>query len=383
MMNTITKLATRCVAVAAIWSAFPAAIAAAPEALALPLDGQAFTAHSLAFSPDGSRVCVAGVDTDDMGVSVTRLLLADRTGRKLVWEKTVPVPDGLAGLDPVQCVVGADRVYLLANAATSSSPPQSQSRAYVYVFDLRGTALASRQVDVPGQSRYGYAMGESPSGLKLVGYTRDQDGDTERYATYTVTLDGRLAPVGAPLLRKNGAYTPPLGARIVGDSVYLAGRFFPATVARTATSEYMASRLRTDGGYTWSVRTPAVKRTSVNIAVADDGTSYLLGYSGETTSLVAVAADGKAAAPLTYASEYCEPAAVARQGTSVVAVRERCKGSGSVLVSIDPVAGREHVVKPVPGEPMYFTATGAGLWAILARDAKGRVFLYSGSGGAF
>jgi hypothetical protein len=250
----------------------------------------------------------------------------------------------------------------------------------VFAFGLRGDQIASRRLDIPGRSWYGYVMNDVSDGLKVAGYIRDQEREAERYATYTVTLDAKLQQRGAPLLRKNGAYTYPLGARIVGDSVYMSGRFLPATVPEDYISAYAASRLRTDGGYIWSVRTPPIERTSVRIAVMADGTSYALGYSGNTTTLTIVTPDGKAPSPLTYPSTFCLPRAIARYGNGIVAVRERCKGKGNALVSIDPVAGTEQLVRSVRDEPMYVATKGSS-WAVLARDKDGKVYLYSAADG--
>lgn len=357
-----------------------AAVLVPPVRLQLPLDGRAFVASSIEFDSTGKHICIAGSDLDDLGASTTRLLIVDLASETVLWQKSVPVPDQLATLDPVQCVVNQDRVFLLANAETSPSPPLAQSRAYVFGFDIRGSQIASRRLDVLGRSWYGYAMRDTAGDLKVAGYIRDQDGDTERYATYTVSLDTWLRQRGTPLLRKNGAYSSPLGARIVGDSIFLFGRFYPALVSKDYLGEYSASRLRTAGGYVWSTRPAPVDRTSGRIAVADDGTSYSLGYHAETTTLTTVTPDGKARAPLAYLSALCQPLAVARYGKGILAVREPCKGKGNALVSIDLATGKEQLLTSVRDEPMY-VATKGSLWAVLARDKDGAVFLYSAPAG--
>jgi hypothetical protein len=282
-------------------------------------------------------------------------------------------------------VVGTDRVYLLANADTSLSPPQAQTEAHVIAFDMRGNRVASTRVAVSDDrhgytSEYGYAMSEVTNGLNVAGYTRDQDGNAERYATYTVTLDVTLQPRGSALVRKNGAYTYPPSARMVGDSIYLAGRFFKANVSKNDLGEFAASRLRIGGGYVWSTRTVLTERMDFSLVVVDDGTSYSLGHSNGTTMLTAVSPDGKASAPLSYPSAYCDTRAIARYGKGIVAVREPCSGRGNTLVLIDTTTGKEQQVKSISDEPLY-VASKNSLWAVLARDKNGKLYLYSAFAG--
>ena len=379
-MTTAKKYLRTAIGAASFCLAAHAAGAGAPEKLALPLNGRTFDTTSIAFSGDGARICIGGADTNDMGESTVHLVLVDLAQRAVAWQKTISAPDGLALLDPVQCVAGSDRVYLLANAETSPSPALAQSRIYVYAFDLQGNRIAVAPLEIPAQSRYGYRIAETPDGLKVVGYMRDQDEDTERYGTFTMLLDRGLRPRGAPLFRKNGAYVLPPGARIVSDSVFLTGRFFPATVKKTDAGEYMTSRLRLDGGYIWSTRLSSATRLGVSAFVGDDGTNYSIGYMADKTMLAIVTRDGKALPPLAYPSPYCRSKALVRYHADLVAVRERCDAKGRALVSIDTATGNEHVIKPVADEPMYLAAKG-DLWALLARDKKGHAFLYTAENG--
>lgn len=371
-------------ALCAIVGAAPAAAAVTRLALQPPAAGQTFSAYSIEFSTDGERICIAGTDYDDMGVSTTRLLLIDHAHNKVAWQTTVPVPDGLDNLVPVQCLVDADRVYLLANAGTSSSPPQSRTVAYAIGFDARGRQHALKRLNPPAADRnssaYGYAMGKTADGVTVAGYTLESDAGTERYATYTVALNATLDPVGAPVVRKNGAYTYPPHARIVGDSVYVAGRFFGATVAKEALGAFAASRVRLDGGYIWSTPTVPTELQGMQTGVADDGASYTIGYGGGKTVMVVVNRDGKATAPISYASTYCRTKALARAGKTLLAVREPCAGAGKALVAIDVDLHRERPLKSIPDEALYVAARGT-LAVVLARDKGGKLFLYTATAG--
>lgn len=355
----------------------PAAMAAEPVKLALqlPLKGKKFSAYSMEFSPNSERACMAGTDYDEMGDSTGRLMLLDLAHPNVAWQKTVAPPDGFAKLIPVQCLVTTDRVYLLANVDTSASPPQAHTFAYVFAFDVYGKQLATTQVKVAGSNKYSYAMAETAGGISVVGYSQDGDAGSERYATYTVTLDAALQQSGAALVRKNGAYTGQIGARIVGDSVYLSGRFYGATASKEDLGKSAASRLRMAGGYAWSTPTGLKEGADVYLGAGGDGTSYAVSYDNTGTTLHRVTPDGKALPGMTFSSVYCETESLASYGNSVLAVRDRCAGKGSALMAIDVNTGKEKVVSSLPGEPLFVATKGSG-WATVLRDKQGRLSLY-------
>jgi hypothetical protein len=351
--------------------------------LGLPLQGKKFSIKSVAFSAGRERLCIAGDDYDEMGKSTARVLLIDRADKAVRWQKTVAVPEGLATLFPVQCLVGKNRVYLLANADTSLSPPQARTQTHVFAFDMHGKQTAARRLEIAGMQRqgytseYGYALNEAADGMRVAGYTRDQDGDVERYATYTMTLDAALAPRGLPVVRMNGAYTYPPSARIVGESVYLAGRFFKGATSTSDLGSFSASRLKVAGGYIWSTPMALGERMNFHFAVADDGSAYALGHKDGTTTLTVVTRDGKAQAPLAYVSAYCRTKAIARYDGGIVAVRTPCAGRGrAALVWIDVKTGRERQLKLVPDEPLEVEANGNAL-AVVAAGRDGALYLYS------
>ena len=393
MLMTRTKTILSCVAgVLALIAAAQAVVPAAPAAparlaLGLPLPEKEFSVSSLAFSAGSERICIAGTDYDEMGKSTARVLLIDRATQAVAWQRTVAVPADLATLVPVQCLVGKDRVVLLANADTSLSPPQARTQTHVFAFDMHGKQTAARRLEIAGMERqgykseYGYTLGEAADGLRVAGYTRDQDGKAERYATYTMLLDAALAPRGLPVVRKNGAYTYPFIARIVGDSLYLAGRFFKASVTTNDLGSFSASRLNVAGGYVWSTPTAFTERMHVRVAIADDGTAYALGYEDGTTTLTVVTRDGKAQTPVAYASAYCRTNAMARHDGGIVAIRTPCAGKGKALVWIDVKTGKERQLKLVPGEPLYVESKGPAL-AVVARGKDGKLYLYSMAAGA-
>lgn len=350
--------------------------------LHLPLPGKEFNVTTMEFSAGGERVCIAGDDYDEMGTSAARVLLVDRARNSVIWQTAVAVPADFARLFPVQCIVGNDRVYFLANADTSLSPPQAHTYTYVIAFDMRGKQVASVQLPLAGESRYGYAMDETADGLSVVGYTDDRDEGVEHYATYTVNLDRMLQVRGAPVVRKNGAYVPPLAARIIGDSVFLTGRFFAGTVSKNYLGQFSASKLRSAGGYTWS--TPSDIRESMHpqFAISDDGNTYTFGYERGTTILSGTAPDGKQQPVVKYLSAYCRTLSVAHRGNRILAVRRPCTGKGNALLSIDLAAAKETEIRAIEDEPVYVVSKGTA-WAVMGRDKTGKLYIYPSMAGEF
>jgi hypothetical protein len=376
MKRTLTTI----IACMPFFTAACTASAASPARLAIPLDGKTFETHDMALSASGEHICIAGNDNDEMGASAPRLVLVDRARQASLWKKTIALPDGFATAYPVQCLVGNDRVYLLTNDGTSLSPTQTNSSTYLYVFDLRGTPLASTRLAVPGQNQYGHTMNATTDGVTVAGYTMDVDDKSEHYASFTLTLDALLHARGAPVVRKNGAYASPVGARLVGDSLYITGAFFPSTVEKDSLGKFMASRLKTAAGYVWSTPVIPVAEGDVHFAVADDGTSYALSVGTDTTTLALVTPDGKTHAPLTHHGAYCSAGAIARYEDGIAAILKPCKGKDNQLVTIALGTGKRTLVQAIPDEPLH-VASRNDLWTVLARDRKGKVYLYSGTAG--
>lgn len=353
---------------------------ATPNRIALSINGKSFHAYDMAFSSDGNRVCITGKDINEMGASAPHLILVDRAQRAALWQTAIALPESVATAYPVQCLIGKDRVYLLTNDDTSLSPSESTSSSHLYAFDLHGNPLASTRLAVPGKSQYGYTIAETSDGVTVAGYTMDADEKNEHYATFTLFLDTRLQSRGIPLQRRNGAFTSPFSARLVDDSLYITGTFFPATVPINSVGGFKASRVKATGGYVWSTTVAHVEDVDVRFTVVPDGTSYAFSVGADSTTLSTVGPDGKARAPLTQRGTYCSVGSLARHGDGVAAVLKPCKGKPNQLVMIFPSTGKETFVKSLPDEPLY-VATKDELWGVLSRDAKGKTYLTTGVNG--
>lgn len=353
---------------------------ATPVRIALSMNGKSFHTYDMAFSADGDQVCITGKDINEMGTSAPNLMLIDRAHQATLWQKAIALPDGVATAYPVQCLIGKDRVYLLTNDDTSLSPPESTSSVHLYAFDLHGNRLASTRLAVPGRSQYGYAVAETSDGVTVAGYTMDADEKNEHYATFTLFLDKRLQTRGNPLQRRNGAFASPFSARLVDDSLYITGTFFPATVPANSVSGFKASRVKATGGYVWSTTVAHVEDVDVRFTVAPDGTSYAFSVGPDSTTLSAIGPDGKARPPLTLRGTYCSVGSLARYGDGVAAVLKPCKGKPNQLVTLFPSTGKETFVKTLPDEPLYVATTDV-LWGVLSRDTRGKAYLSTGTNG--
>jgi len=349
--------------------------------LRLPLAAKDLMPRAIEFSANGAQACLAASSVGaDSGRTRGGIVLIDRAANKVVWEKSLPAPDGYADIFPVQCVFSGDAVYLLANVNTKSQQSLNQSLAYVYRFDVAGKQTGYVRLAPGGREQYGYAIGAAPNGVTVAGYTKDEDSENEYYAVFTQALDAALKPATASV-RKTGAFDPGAAARFVGDSLYIGGNFSPAKLPKNdLADDYAAARLKLAGGYLWSVRPQPAKQRENRSAVGADGAVYALGYVKGTSTLATVGADGKAGPPVSYASKYCETAALAPYGGALLAVREMCRGQGkeSALLRIDPAARQEQVLSWFPEAPVYVAASGAA-WAAVARDSGGKLVFYSGS----
>lgn len=270
--------------VCASWAVVAAAGAASIEVL-LQVKGNLFQPTAMAFSADGEQVCMAGADSTEMGTQGGRVMLIDVARKTLTWQKKVALPETYVNISVVQCLIADKRVYVLANVMTHLSPPLSQTMTYLYLFDAKGQQVARRELDSPARDQVAYAMGVTGDGIQVAGYLKDEDQDFEYYSAFTQSLDKALKPQGAPVIRKNGAYSSFPRARIVGDSVYVGGMFASAKVGKQEPlgDDFAASRLRLARGYAWSSHHKFAAGAHIEAGVAEDGTVYGITHAERRT----------------------------------------------------------------------------------------------------
>ncbi|WP_028104670.1 hypothetical protein [Pseudoduganella violaceinigra] len=351
------------------------------QALELQLKDSDFGPNHMGFAADGARACLASDHFDpDAAQNGAELTVVDYQRNAVLWTKRIAAPNGFASLRAKQCVFDGDNVYLLANANTRSQSTLNQTLVYVYRFDVQGKELGHKELSLPGRNRYGYAIGASPFGVVVAGYSKDEDGDAEYNSTFTVSLDKKLG-VGTVSLRKTGAFASSAAARFVGDQLYIAGEFVPAKLNKQDYAiDYAQSRILSNGGYAWSVRPFKQEYRSVEAVVSPRGLIYSLSSKGSTSTLAVTSAEGKQLSLTSFDGKFCRTQSISEYGNGVIAVREPCSGQGktAALLSIAPADGKEVVQHLVSGEPV-FVATHNEQWFIVAKDGTNRFFLHSGA----
>jgi RNA polymerase subunit RPABC4/transcription elongation factor Spt4 len=366
------------VIVALGWLATSATAHAAPPevlraSMRLPAPWTSAFVKTASVSTDGARACIAGNNNWLTENPFGFLMLVDPTHSMIVWQAKISPPAHVASIEPVQCLIDSDRVYLLAHASASATR-EAQGLTYVAQFDMQGKQLAGRLVALEASNIFAYGITRSAGVLKVMGYTKEATPDTETYATYTVSFDEQLQQKKAPLIRKNGAYVQPATAQIVGDSMYVGGRFFKATVSTRDVGDFSASQLRVDGGYRWSQHTLPGNPRGVAVGTADDGTIFTIAREQQKTLLSVVRPDGKRTEPLDYSSRYCDTQQMTGYAGGILAIREPCRGGSAELVFIDPATGSERTVQSLKGVPLVI-ATHGDLAIAVSRDQSGNTSL--------
>ncbi len=326
----------------------------------------------MSVSDDGATACLVGSFLKDESASHSVLILVDLAQKKTSWVKTIAPPANQANVYAVGCGFQGNDVFVLANAnRASSAMATNPTLVYVYQFSRAGALLKHAPVPSKAKSDHAVDLLSNNGLLSAVGYTKDEDLDSEFYATFVTTVDsGMRLPTR---ITKDGAYSQFSALRMVGGQLYAGGRFFPKKASRTdGLQDYANSRVKPDGRYLWSVR-PAHKHAprpgEVSTAINGAGTIYSVAQAKGATSVVTVGPNGKVAANSSYKSAHCAIDSLAAEGGALVAVRAPCdtaKGKRALVV-IDPAAGTEKTLASLTGTPRY-VATHKQQWYGVSDD---------------
>lgn len=356
--------------------AFSSALAAP-----LPLDGKKFSPTHIGFAADNARACLVGQSFDpDLGNSTAELKLLDLKRDAVLAKAQIPVPDDYAALQPVQCAIDGDNVFLLANVDTQLPRSLNQGIVYLYQFNMQGKQLGKKQLVVEGRNSYGHALGVSATGVQVAGYIKDEDDSSEYYAFFTLAVDRRLKE-GKLNVRKTGAFVSGAEARFVGDHLQVAGPFRPAKLAKNDwADDYANSRVMANGGYAWSMRPFKQVPRNVVAGISQQGAIYSLAYGKPESMLAVTSAEGKQVSLSSFQSKFCETSSLSEYGVNVLALRKPCdeKRKAAALTLISPATGKESSLQLAPGEPV-FAATNSGQWFVISKDAAGKMAWYSGA----
>jgi hypothetical protein len=348
-------------------------------AISLPLNSKKFAPIYVGLTSDNARACLAGVRLDsESGQGSGELLLLDLKRDSVIGQAHIPAPEDYVSLEPVQCALDGDNVYLLANVNTQAARSLNQGLVYLYQFNLQGKLLGKKELALPGRSSYGQALGVSANGLQVAGYSKDEDDTNEYYSSFTLAVDPRLKE-GKLNVRKTGAFYSGAEARFVGDSLHIAGNFLPAKLAKNeGADDYANSRLLANGGYAWSVRPFKQQSRKIDAGISSRGVTYSLAYADAGSTLAVISPEGKQVSQTSFPSKYCTTNSISEYGAGVLALREPCgkQQKGAVLLAI--ANGVETPLQLAPGEPVFAT-TNAGQWFVVSKDAAGKLSWNSGS----
>jgi len=351
-------------------------------AVSLPLSGKNFSPMYVGFTADNARACLAGARLDSESAQGSgQLLLLDLKRDAVLGQVHIPAPDDFVSLEPVQCAMDGETVYVLANVNTQAARSLNQGLVYLYQFNMQGKLLGKKELLIPARNSYGQALGLTANGVQVAGYSKDEDDTNEQYSSFTLAVDRRLNQ-GKLNVRKTGAFYSGAEARFIGDSLHIAGNFLPAKLAKNeGADDYANSRLLANGGYAWSVR--PIKQPSRKIAagISSQGVSYSLAYGDAGSTLAVISAEGKQLSLTSFPSKYCTTNSISEYGAGVMALREPCgkQRKGAALLAI--ANGVETPLQLAPGEPVYATSN-SGQWFVISRDASGKLSWNSGAIGA-
>ncbi len=349
-------------------------------AASIPLPDKHFSARYMGFAADNARACLLGSRFDpDTGQGSGELVLLDLKRDAVRWHVRISPPEDFVSLQPEQCAIDGENVYLLANVNTQSQQSMNQTLVYLYQFSADGKQLGFKNLIEQGRDQYGYALGLSANGVQVAGYIKDVEKDVDQYSLFTVAVDRQLK-AGKPNVRKTGAFASGAKARLVGDNLYIAGQFLPAKLAQNDwVDDFANSRLLVNGGYAWSMRPFKKAPRDVAMGVSQQGALYSLAYGDAGSTLAVTSAEGKQLSLASYPSKYCESSSISEYGNAVLALRKPCSGKSKAaeLLAISPASGKETPLQLAPGEPV-FAATNMGQWFVVSKDS-GKLALSKGS----
>lgn len=347
--------------------------------------GHKLDVNDVVLSANGASACVAGsyVNQDDARI-YSSIMLVDLAQQKAAWTALIKPPGASANVNAIACRFQGNKLVVLANADSSSAMTNSRSSVHLYQYALTGEMLKHAALPLAAARVIGTALLEQGGKLEVIGYAKEDDEKNEYYAMFNAIVDEALA--FRTRLVKAGGYSQHSAARVVAEQLLIGGEFYKKQASKTDLPGYYAnSKLSPAGAYLWSVRPEhKIVTASENIATAigEDGITYSVSQNKGATSIIAVDANGKAAAAKNYTSSLCTVESLASAGNGLFAIRRPCdraKGKNT-LVWIDPAAGTEKPIALLAHEPK-FIGTAAGRWFGVGGGAEKLEFSFGSLGG--
>lgn len=357
-------------------SAFAAMAPARADPVVLTAPGASFEILQMRPGADG-KLCIVGVRAGAQAREADRgaIILFDLAANRVVWERTVEPPAGSHRVALRACHADARAVYVGAEVMPTTAADGRRVRAQVYRFDVQGKLDASAALDTGATDSFIYAIDADAGGVNVAGAATEVAADQVRNAVYFARLDAALGGAAISKLA-SGAYQGGSVASLLGNTLYIAGNFAPASHAFAGTIDDVAASKIVAGKYRFSLRPLKLRADTVAAAITPAHDIVLLGHAGKTTQLVGIGADGKPKENLRVASTFCWTDKISADAGTVYAIRGECGNpdAPSVLTAIDRKTGGEVVVSGVIGEPVQVLALEGEL-VVIARKSDGSLLL--------
>jgi hypothetical protein len=325
--------------------------------------------------------CVTGTYFNlEENVTYGLIYVVDRQHGKVLWHKQLADIDGAKVSEPVDCRLQDGNIFLLVNKDMGHSLSLNlEEFVEVYKFDLGGRQLGFKKISALKYANWAvaYGFGESDGRLFVVGMEYLQENARNRMtsALFSLPMNTDLS-FGKALERETGAYDSYSAMRVVGEDIFISGRFSPHVAKLDEDKGSLAaSRIRLNGKYVWSTKFDP--SDNFQAYVTDSGAQYLLDTKEHKSVLSRLDPDGKPAGRVAYSSRYCGADAFVVAADRLFAVRSKCAKDDSharSVVSIDSFSGAEKLVTAGDLQPDVIAPLPDGL-GVIGRDAKKQRYL--------
>ncbi|MGU7779677.1 hypothetical protein [Burkholderia sp. PU8-34] len=347
---------------------------ASAQAVDIPLgtpDG--FSADAI--DPIGNdRYCISGHVYDDTGPSRSAMVvLIDAGSRRVMWRTAIPYGSGYVSNSAVACGSDGHSIYAVTEDHTQSSESLSQTSVVVNRISAAGK-LEKRQPIHAGFDEWFYMLDVGPTGINVAGGTSATLQRGGPFGTFLAHLDAGLGQATLTQL-SSGAFWTDASARFDGQHLLVAGKFLPNAGAGHdgyAVSQIDLGRKR----YVWSAYPLPGNVTSASAFLSPDGSVYDVAVTPSGVLTVATL-DPAGKVTSTFSTKngtLCGVNTVSLNSRALSVIGDSCKGSHSVLLSVDLVS---HAVSTMHSFGNELDATGfdGSNWIGVAKtDEHGPVF---------
>jgi len=334
---------------------------------------------------DKDKVCIVGnyLNDDDARV-YGRIMLLSISQNKVLWQKKIAAPDRNINNNIIGCVGQGDFIYAVSNVDTDSHQATNTTLVYVYKFDLHGTQLASKKINISHGNGLAYGILNEGNELHISGLVKNSDDVNEYYSMFTVKFNESLN-LNIKYI-KNGGFSNDSSIKILGEDLFIGGEFYPKNISKNkAFKDYANSRIRLSNGYIWSVRPQSAPSLSVKTAISSLGNIYSMNIKKSTTLFSIVDPNGKILKKFEYPSKFCRINSMMEFQENILAIRKPCNDAfgKSAIVSVNIEKMKEKEITELKGEPVFIFSDSLRWYAISKNSSGDLIFEFGNSVGVF